>query len=132
MFDNPLYAQVKATGHVFAEIVEPVAISPTAYNSHNLSSGGMGSHDEYVFAEIRIRGNQHMNVDVAVVFGNLLTASHEILSFDAYACPVCMDDDPKSIPEEKKYTLKGIPREITPENRNGIFSGGYRVVIMYN
>ncbi len=90
-------------------------------------------HDvEYVIAEIKIKCGQEMNVDVAVICGNLISPDGEIIPFDAFACPGCIDGNQNSMSGEKSFTLKAIPGEIKGEIRNNIYSGGYSVMFMYN
>ena len=90
-------------------------------------------HDvEYVITEIKIKCGQEMNVDVAVICGNLISPDGEIIPFDAFACPGCYDDSQPEIPVDKTFTLKATPGAVTPQNNNTIFSGGYRVLFMYN
>jgi hypothetical protein len=130
LFNHSIYAQVQVTGHVFAEIIEPIALSPKAFNNHELTASGTDCLANYVIAEIKIKCRQDMNVDVAVLAGNLVSPDEKILPFNAFAYSGCFDGNQDNLSGEKSFTLKAIPGEMN--GQNSIFCGVYSVMFMYD
>lgn len=131
-FGFSLQGQVRVTGHVFAEIVEPTALSAKANNSHHIQTTGITSNNDMVLAEVKISGGMNMNIDVAVRTSDLVAANGQILPFDAFACPGCAGDSSQNPTGEQLFTLKGTPGESIRQSTNTTFSGRYSVVFMYN
>ena len=125
-------AQVHVTGHVFAEIVEPTALSARASNNHVINETYFKDENSLVLAEVKLSGGPDINIGVSVQSGRLEAENGETLVFDAFVCPECFGDNPNNLPDEKLYTLKGTPGENTRLNKNITFKGQYRVVFMYN
>jgi|GEM_PF-2115935 len=129
---NYVHAQVQVTGHVFAEIVEPTAISSQAFNIHMIKENSTASNNELVLARVKLSGGQNINVEVAVHSGYMVAANGEIVPFDAIICPICSEDNSDSFNGEKVFTLKATPGEsIRPKLANN-YRGGYSMVFMYN
>lgn len=125
-------AQVRVTGHVFAEIVESTALSAKANNSHYIEITDITSNKEMLLAEVKFSGGMNMNIDVIVTSGNLKAACGEIIPFDAFASFGCTKDNPNTIDDKKLFTLKATPGESIRYKKNSTFKGRYSVVFMYN
>jgi hypothetical protein len=129
--ENFIVAQVRVTGHVFAEIVEPAALSSKAYNSHLIELNSHTSNNEMLLAQVKLSGGRNMNVDVAVITSHLVSADGEILPFDV-VCPICFEDGSNSLTGEKLFTLKATPGESILPERSNTYIGRYSLVFMYN
>src|SRR5690554_59132 len=81
---NNVQAQTQATGHVFAEVVEPTALTADA-NNHHVISEPDGLTDELLLAEVKLSGGD-VNIDVSVQSANLKSENGEILKFDTFFC----------------------------------------------
>src|SRR5690554_4719288 len=57
-------AQVQATGHVFAEIVEPTALTAEANNIHLITDSDKNIHHDLFLAEVKLSGSD-VNIDVS-------------------------------------------------------------------
>ena len=108
---TPLQAQVRATGHVFAEIVEPAALSATARNNHSIQPAENSRNDELVIARVKLSNGANVNVDVAVQTSRLEAANGQTLMFDAFACDECSEETLQSFAADKVFTLKATPGE---------------------
>lgn len=124
-------AQVRATGHVFAEIVEPTALTARPTNDHLVYDNGQNSDDDLILAEVKLSGGSDLNIDISIQTSSLEAENGETFFFDAFACPGCSEGENYSPAGEKIFTLKGTPQEI-PKKKNSLFKGEYRVVFMYN
>lgn len=127
-----LQAQVSVTGHVFAEIVEPTALSAKASNCHSIEAARGGDNSELVLAEVKLSGGISLNIDVAVSSLTPAAANGEVLLFDAFVCPGCTNDNPNHPFAEKLFTLKATPVENLSHKPEGTYTGVYSVVFMYN
>ena len=125
-------AQVRATGHVFAEIVEPTALTARAANDHFISENEVKQNEELLLAEIKLSGGSNLNIDVSVQSTALEAENGERFFFDAFACPECSENQSKFLTGEKTYTLKGTPRDIPGSKHKKRLTGRYRVTFMYN
>ena len=124
-------AQVRATGHVFAEIVEPTALTAHATNSHIININEEKENEDLVLAEVKLSGGTNLNIDVSVQSAALEAENGERFFFDAFACPQCSENKNKFPTGEKIFTLKGTPRDIR-ESKHKRLTGRYRVTFMYN
>ncbi|MFW6290049.1 MAG: hypothetical protein ACOC0R_03690 [Mariniphaga sp.] len=129
---SSLQAQVRVTGHVFAEIVEPTALSAKANNSHFIETAKSTSANELVIAQVKLSGGVNMNIDVAVQTTHLEAANGQTFPFNAFACPECSDYNQHTNAGEKVFTLKATPGESLRKEKNNTYNGRYSVVFMYN
>src|SRR5690554_1953997 len=84
-FENTVNGQVQATGHVFAEIVEPTVLTCETTNYHSISSENCYGECELLLAEVKISG-KNVNIGVSILSDNLQTATGGTMLFSAYAC----------------------------------------------
>lgn len=130
--EGNIYAQVRVTGHIFAEIVEPTALSATANNSHIIETTDSTYNNELVIAEVKLSGGLNLNIDVAVKTSHLVAANGETLLFDAFVCPGCSEDNGNYIAGDKLFTLKATHGESNRQKKNSTYNGRYSVMFMYN
>lgn len=126
------HAQVRVTGHVFAEIVEPTALSAKVNNSHLIKGKDNPGNYEMILAEVKLSGSLNMNINVVVTTSDLIASNGEILPFNAFACPECTEDIRNNIAGEKLFTLKATSGEGIRKQINNTFNGHYNVVFIYN
>jgi len=131
-FNHSLHAQVRVTGHVFAEIVEPTALSSKANNSHFIEAADHTNNNDLILAEIKLSGGPDMNIDIIVTTSNLVSAKGETLPFDAFACPECTGSNQNERSGDKLFTLKASPVESIRQKNSATYNGSYSVVFMYN
>jgi hypothetical protein len=129
---NNAFAQVRATGRVFAEIVEPTALTAIASNEHLINKNRSTDENDLVLAEVKLSGGTNMNIDVSIQSSHLEAANGDVLPFGALICPGCQVPNPAELNTEKTFTLKGNIREDNRLKKNNTFKGQYSVVFMYN
>ena len=130
-FENQSIAQVQVTGHVFAEIVEPTALTADANNNHLIFESNNDFDNDLVLAEVKLSGRD-VNIDVSIQSGNLESASGATLQFEAIACPQCSTDDSYPMGSEKLFTLIGNAGDTGHKDKNSTYNGQYQVIFMYN
>ncbi|MGC9355377.1 MAG: hypothetical protein ACP5D9_16130 [Mariniphaga sp.] len=131
-FPNNAIAQVRTTGHVFAEIVEPTALTAITSNEHFINENRSRNETNFVLAEVKLSGGTNMNIDFSIQSSHLEAANGEVLPFDAFICPGCQVPNPAELNTKKIFTLKGNIAENIRLKKNNTFMGQYRVVFMYN
>jgi hypothetical protein len=115
------YSQAKATGHVFAEIVETISITSQTNDYIRIEPGN--TNVEFKLGEIQVRGsnNSIMSVLVTTEFinGELL----ETAGFDAFLLPDS---------ENKVFNLLGVASKDLHEHSSSNYSARYEVTFAYN
>lgn len=124
-------AQTRVTGHVFAEIVEPTALSTTATNNHIIYTDNNTSTYDLVLAEVTLSGGPNVDIGVSVFATTLDGENGETYSLDAFACQGCSDEQKDNI-NEKVFKLMGTPDKDILSEKSNLFTAQYQVVFMYN
>lgn len=125
-------AQTRVTGHVFAEIVEPTALTATATNNHVIYANNNTASNDLVLAEVTLSGGPNVDIGVSVFATTLDGENGETYSLNAFACPGCSQDEQKANINEKVFKLMGTPDKDIFSERSNLFTAQYQVVFMYN
>lgn len=128
--ENRVNGQVQATGHVFAEIVEPTGLSAKANNNHFITGNSDNSIGDFLLAEIKLTGPA-LNIGVSVQTDKLIAANGETLLLNAIATPVTPHSGTTPSISEL-YNLHGTPEAITRARKKTTYNGQYRVTFMYD
>ncbi|QGY46007.1 hypothetical protein GM418_20730 [Maribellus comscasis] len=127
-------AQVRATGHVFAEIVEPAMLTASTSNDHIIYNNVNTTSSDLILAEIAVSGSADTDVGVSVQTTALEGKNGEIYSFDTFFCPDSDQSANGNTTEADKrvFKLNGTPQKDIVSEKNNMFTGQYEVTFMYN
>jgi len=122
-------AQVRVTGHVYAEIVEAVAATSVTNNSLQIQQNAVGNNLE--LGEITLSGGASTACNVMITSKELTGMNGSQAAFVALPLDNSM---PTSLDENGKTVIKiqGKAGEEILENPDKVYAGGYNVVFAYN
>lgn len=124
--------QTSITGHVFAEIVEPTALSATATNDHTIYTNNNSASNDLTLAEITLSGGPGVDIGVSVHSTTLEGKNGETYTLNTFVCAGCTQDEQKNNINEKVFKLLGTPDKDIRSEKSNLFTGQYQVVFMYN
>lgn len=126
-----LIAQVRVTGHVFAEIVEPAAFKVNMNNDYILIDKDTLTN-KIDLGEITLNESPERVVGVTIYSGGLKGNSGEIYSFDTFQCAESLAEITTCPKKEKVFKFTGMPDKNIVSGGDKYVEGKYQVVFLYN
>lgn len=123
------FAQVRATGHVFAEIVEASGVNSNTNNSIQISQ--TSSLNSLELGEITVNGGINTACSVLISSGNLKGDHGSLAAFTASQFENTL---PQSLNNNGNQVIKlnGIPGSEILSLTDKNYSGQYQVIFAYN
>ncbi len=128
---NNLGAQVPATGHVFAEIVEPIGITVNANNNYfQIKKDSMANAID--LGEIELNNDPERFVEVNIFSADLKSRNGKSYYFRTYLCAECSTDPANRKNKEAVFKFAGMPDNHFVLGDDKYLEGKYQVIFSYN
>lgn len=122
-------AQVKVTGHVFAEIVETVSASSNTNDYFLIEQNNIG--DELNLGEISLYGKSNSVVSVLVTTNGMTGSDGENTGFEVIPCLECSGSNQDNYGNQT-YKLQAFSSSELNSNSSKSYSAKYEVVFAHN
>ena len=123
------FAQVRVTGHVYAEVVEAVSATSSTNNSLQIQQNAVSSNLE--LGEITLNGGASAACNVMISSTELTGMNGSQAAFVALpfanSMPTSLDENGQTV-----IKIQGKAGEEILENPDKVYAGGYNVVFAYN
>ncbi len=127
-----VFAQVRVTGHVFAEIVEPAMLSAKANNNHVVYKNENAVPSGFVLAEITLTDGVNTNVGILIQNTQLEGKNGETYSFSTSFGRDYNENNGYDDSRRELFQLNGVPQQDLASASNNLLTGRYEVTFMYN
>ncbi|HPE34814.1 MAG TPA: hypothetical protein PLI65_08465 [Bacteroidales bacterium] len=123
------YAQVRVTGHVFAEVVEATEASSNTNNTLQVQQNAIGENLE--LGEIVFNGSSRATCAIMVTSSELKGIDGNHVSF---AAKTQFDEMSSTLDEFGKQVIKlqGVTGKEIRKNNDKAYAGQYNVIFAYN